>query len=93
MNDELNKSKAGKSLDERFAKHPHMYEQMQRIADMMEQAIAKGASADEAEEMAIQQINDLGKAILTDWAQAKQERSQSELKATLPRVIKDSKKN
>jgi hypothetical protein len=93
MNDELNRSKTGKSLDERFAKHPHMYEQMQRIADMMEQAIANGASADEAEEMAIKQINDLGKAILTDWAKAKQERSLSELKEKLPRVIKDSKKN
>jgi hypothetical protein len=93
MNDELNKSKAGKSLEERFAKHPHLYEQMQRLADMMEQAIVSGATADEAEERAIQQINDLGKAILTDWAKAKQERSLSELKAKLPRVIKDSKKN
>jgi|HubBroStandDraft_6_1064221.scaffolds.fasta_scaffold536354_2 hypothetical protein len=93
MNDELNKSKNEKSLDERFAKHPHMYEQMRRIADMMEQAIANGATADEAEEMAIKQINDLGKAILTDWAKAKQERSLSELKTKLPRAVKDSKKN
>ena len=93
MNDELNKSKAVKSLDERFAKHPHMYEQMQRIGDMMEQAIANGATADEAEEMAIKQINDLGKAILTDWAKAKQGRDLAELKVKSPSVIKDSKKN
>jgi hypothetical protein len=92
MNDELNKSKNEKSLDERFAKHPHMYEQRQRIADMMEQAMANGATADEAEEMAIKQINDLGKAILTDGAQAKPERSLSELKTKLPRAVKDSKK-
>jgi hypothetical protein len=59
----------------------------------MEQAIANGATADQAEEMAIKQINDLGKALLTDWAQAKQERSLSELKAKRPSVIKDSKKN
>ena len=93
MNDELDKSKSGKSLDERFARHPHLYEQMQRIADMMEQAIASGATADEAEEMAIKQINDLGKAILTDWSQAKQERSLSELQAKQAGVVKDSKKN
>jgi hypothetical protein len=93
MNDELNKSKTGKSLDERLVRHPHMYEQLQRIADMMEQAIANGATADQAEEMAIKQINDLGKALLTDWAQANQERSLSELKVKWPAVIKDSKKN
>lgn len=93
MNDELDKSKTGKSLDERFAQHPHVYEQMQRLADLMEQAIANGATADQAEEMAIKQINDLGKALLTDWAKANQERSLSELKAKRPSVIKDSKKN
>ncbi len=93
MNAELNQSKTEKSLDERFAQHPHMYEQMQRLADMMEQAVAQGATADEAEELALKQINELGRAILTDWAKVKQERSQSELKAKFPRMIKDSKKN
>ena len=93
MSDELPKTKTGKSLDERFSKHPHMYQQMQRIADMMEQAIAEGATADEAEEMAIKQVNDLGRAILTDWAKAKHDRSVQEVKAQRPSTIKDSKKN
>jgi Flp pilus assembly protein TadG len=93
MSDELPKAKAGKSLDERFSKHPHMYQQMQRIADMMEQAIARGATADEAEEMAIKQVNDLGRAILTDWAQAKHDGSVRELKTQRPSATKDSKKN
>ena len=92
MKDELPKSKGKKSLDERFARHPHMYEQMQRIADQMEQAIANGATADEAEEMAIKQINELGRAMLTDWAKAQHERSVQEAKKQTPSAIRDSKK-
>src|SRR3954463_2361752 len=93
MKDELRKSKTKKPLDERFSQHPHMYEQMQRIADQMEQAIANGATADEAEEMAIKQINELGRAMLTDWAQAQHERSVEALKKEMPSTIRDSKKN
>ena len=93
MKDELPKPKSKKSLDERLAKHPHMYEQMQRIADQMEQAIANGATADEAEEMAIKQINELGRAMLTDWAKAQHERSVQEVKEQTPLAIRDSKKN
>jgi uncharacterized coiled-coil DUF342 family protein len=93
MKDELRKAKGKRSLDERFAKHPHMYEQMQRIADQLEQAIANGATADEAEEMAIEQINELGRAMLTDWAKAQHERSVQEIKEQTPSAIRDSKKN
>ncbi len=53
MKSEPRKSTKEKSLDERFSHHPEMYEQMHRIADEMEQAIASGMTADEAEEMAI----------------------------------------
>jgi len=93
MNDELPKLPAKKSLDERFSQHPHLYEQMQRIADQMEQALANGATADQAEEMAIQQINELGRALLTDWAKAKQEQSVADVQKEKPDTIKDSKKN
>lgn len=93
MKDEHSKPVSKKSLDERLSKHPHMYEQMQRIADMMEQAIANGVSADQAEEMAIKQINDLGRALLHDWAKARHDQSVKEIRREVPSVIKDSKKN
>lgn len=93
MKNELRKSQAKKSLDERFSQHPHMYEQMQRIADQMEQAIANGATADEAEEMAIEQINALGRALLTDWARAQHDRSVEAVQKEIPGTIRDSKKN
>jgi hypothetical protein len=62
------KSIEHRNLDERFARFPEMYEGMQRIADQLEESIERGMSADEAEEIAIAQINKLGKAWLRDWA-------------------------
>jgi len=93
MKSEPRKTKVPKSLDERFAKHPGTYEQMHRIADEMEQAIAGGMTADQAEEMAIQRINELGRALLTDWAKARQERAVEEVCQEKPEAIRDSKKN
>jgi len=93
MKNEPQKSKIQNSLDERFAKHPEMYEQMHRIADEMEQAITKGMTADEAEEMAIKRINELGRAMLTDWAKARHERSVEDVRQEKPSTIRDSKKN
>jgi hypothetical protein len=93
MKNEPSKSGTKESLDERLAKHPQMYEQLQRITDQMEQAIANGVTADEAEEMAIEQINALGRALLTDWAKARQERAIAEVRREKPEAIRDSKKN
>jgi hypothetical protein len=76
MKDELPYSKLKRrSLDERFKSHPHSYARLQAIADMMEQSIAEGCSADEAEERAIEQIQKLGQELLRDWAHGAQEQS------------------
>ena len=53
MSDELPKAKdTARSLDERFANRPHTYHRLQQIADQMDEAIANGATADQAEAMA-----------------------------------------
>jgi hypothetical protein len=92
MKNESRKHKVTRSLDERFAKHPGTQEQLHRIADEMEQAITEGMTADEAEEMAIKRINELGRALLTDWAKARQERAVAEVRQEKPEAIGDAKK-
>lgn len=93
MNDELQKEKTtSKTLDERFANRPHTYRRLQEIADHMDQAIAHGATADQAEAMAIEQIQKLGGEMLADWAQAKQQQSLKQAQATHPESIKHIKK-
>ena len=81
-----------KTLDERFAERPHTYRRLQAIADQMDQAIANGATADEAEAMAIEQIQKLGGEMLRDWAEAKQQQALKQAQATHPQSIKHIKK-
>ena len=93
MSDELHKQKAtAKTLEERFANRPHTYRRLQQIADEMDQAIVKGATADEAEAMAIEQLRNLGGEMLTDWAEAKQDQALEQAQAAEPKSIKHIKK-
>lgn len=93
MNDELpNSQNPSRSLDERFAKRPHTYKRLQQIADLMDQAIAKGATADEAEEIAIEQIQKLGGELLRDWAQAQHDRAVVGVQKEHPQSSKHIKK-
>ena len=93
MNDELqNPKNTSRSLDERFAKRPHTYKRLQEIADLMDQAIAQGANADEAEAMAIEQIQKLGNELLRDWAEAKHQQCLEQTQLSHPQSIKHIKK-
>jgi hypothetical protein len=93
MKDEPAKSSQNKNLDQRLAQFPEMYERLQKITDQLEESIAKGMSADEAEEIAIGQINELGRAWMTDWAKARHDRGVSEVQKEVPKAIKNVKKN
>ena len=93
MNEKLSAvKKAGASLDARFADRPEVRERLHQIADMMDRALAEGATADEAEAMAIGQIQQLGSAVLTDWARAKQAESLQQAQQQNPGAIRHLKK-
>lgn len=93
MSDELSKSAQHKlPLDARFASRPHVHARLHAIADLMDQAIAEGATADEAEEMAIEQLRELGGDVLTDWARQKQEESVHRARKENPSAIRHIKK-
>ena len=70
---------------------PQVYARPQ-IADMMDQAIAEGCSADEAEARAMEQVKKLGGELLGDWAGEKQQRSVAESRRKNPSAIKHIKK-
>ena len=93
MKDEPTRSTHSESLDQRLARFPEMYERMRKITDQLEQSIAQGMTADEAEEIAIAQINELGKAWMTDWAKAQHQRSVGQVQKEVPKAIKNVKKN
>jgi len=93
MNEETSKNRKFPALlDERFASRPQVYARLQKIADMMDQAIAEGCTADEAESRAIEQIQKLGGELLGDWASERQQRCVAENQRENPSAIKHIKK-
>jgi hypothetical protein len=93
MNEEIPlNSESPRPLDERFASRPQVYARLQKIADMMDQAIAEGCTADEAEARAMEQIQKLGGELLGDWASEQQPRSVAESQRENPSAIKHIKK-
>jgi hypothetical protein len=75
MNLELpsERKSAPPSLDQRFANRPRLRQRLLNIADTIDQAVAEGCSAHEAEARAIEQIRQLGQEVLTDWAEKSEE--------------------
>ena len=93
MNDELpNSIKRPGSLEARFADRPHVLARLHDIADMMDKAIAGGATADEAEEMAIEQLRQLGADVLADYAMQTERAALQRARKENPRAIKHIKK-
>ena len=93
MNNELPVRKPNEaSLDARFAKRPHAYARLREIAAMMDQAIAQGCTADQAETQAVQQIRHLGRDLLMDWAQEKQQHSLAAAQREYPKARQHVKK-
>ena len=93
MNDELPESiRRNISLEARFAERPHVLARLHDIAEMMDKAIEDGATADEAEQIAIEQLRHLGADILADYAMQKHSQSLQKAKEENPGAIKHIEK-
>ena len=94
MNTELpNSNPKEQSLDQRLAKNPRLRQRFLAIADMVDQAVQEGCTADEAEARAIEQIRKLGQEILTEWAEKAAPQASQKARAQDARLIKSGKKN
>lgn len=79
-------------LEQRMANRPRVLARFHLIADMMDQAVAAGCTADEAETRALEQVQHLGRELLGDWAQQQQEGSLARARDQHPQAIKHIKK-
>jgi len=93
MNDE-HKQVTGNTvpLEQRMARRPRVLARFHSIADLMDQSVAQGCTADEAEERAIEQVRKLGGELLGDWAQEQQDGSLARARDQHPQAIKHIKK-
>jgi hypothetical protein len=80
------------SLEQRMAKRPQVLARFHSIADMLDQAVAAGCTAAEAEERAIEQVRQLGQELLGDWAHEQQAGSLARARGEHPEAIKHIKK-
>ena len=82
-----------RSLDECFADKPHMRERLLEISDMVDELVAQGCNAHEAEARAIEQIRKLGQEVLKDWAEKAEPKFRTQAQAENPKLIDYGKKN
>ena len=96
MNAELpdsNQNQNDDSLDKRFSTRPRLRQRLLAIADMIDQAVAEGCTAHEAETRAIEQMRKLGNEVLTDWAEKGEAEARCKAQAESGRLINYGKKN
>jgi hypothetical protein len=74
------------SLDERFADKPHVRQRLLEIADMIDELVAQGCTAHEAEARAIEEIRKLGNGILTEWAHQSESAAVTKARAQDPKL-------
>jgi hypothetical protein len=74
------------SLDQRFADKPHVRRRLLEIADMIDELVAQGCTAHEAEARAIEEIRKLGQGILTEWAEKSEAAAVTKASAQDPKL-------
>ena len=79
-------------LIEQLRQQPLMMERVQRILEIAHASEGPLKTADQIEELLIEEMRRLGNATLTEWATQAQERVGQELKARDPTVLKRKKK-
>src|SRR5947209_5689936 len=90
---EPNQNRPEQSLDQRFANRPRLRQRLLSIADMIDQAVAQGCTAHEAEARAIEQIRKLGNELLTDWAEKSEPDARLKAQEKNSKLIDYGKKN
>jgi hypothetical protein len=88
-----NQNQNEQSLNERFATRPRLRRRLLMIADMIDQAVAEGCTAHEAEARAMEQIRKLGNEVLADWAEKSEPEARRQAQAENPKLINYGKKN
>jgi uncharacterized protein with PhoU and TrkA domain len=80
-------------LIERLREQPRMMERIQRILEIANSTEGPLKTADEIEELLIEEMRRLGNTTMTEWATQAGERVGQELKTQEPAVLKRKKKH
>jgi phosphoribosyl-dephospho-CoA transferase len=85
-------SQQERRLIEQLRQHPEMMERVQSLLEIARNAEGPLKTADEVEELLIEEMRRLGNATLSHWAIQAEERVSEELKSQDPTVLSRKKK-
>ena len=80
------------NLEERFKKYPYLRSRVESILEIVEDASGNIDKADEAEQLLIDEMRQMGKEALHDWAVGKEVEKVTELIHDTGGIKKHSKK-
>lgn len=86
-------SQADAELIRKLNSNPILSAQIRQLIDQFEAEVGAGMDAHEAEELAIAQLQDLGKALLGQWAESTHEKTLTQAQQKDSSLIKNGKKN
>lgn len=97
MNDELPKAPPAFSprrpLEERLAQRPEVLERLHHLADTLEQSVGDESTADQAEGRVREQVRQLAREVLEQWAREANAHTQAQVPMRHPAAIRHGKKN
>jgi hypothetical protein len=97
MNDERPKrsqpSPLRRPLEERLAHRPAVLERLHQLADTLEQSVDDDCTADQAEGRVSEQVRQLAREVLEQWAQEATVHTQAQVSTQHPEAIRHGKKN
>jgi hypothetical protein len=97
MNDELlNVTKIStprRPLDERLAHRPAVLARLHQLADTLEQSVGADCTADQAEGRVSEQVRQLAREVLEQWAHEANAHTQAAVPTQHPAAIRHGKKN
>jgi hypothetical protein len=81
------------TLDERFAQHSQVRQRLVALADLLDQTLAEGCTAHEAEARTQEQLRRLGQELLTAWAAQAEAAACRQAREAQPQLQPYRKKN
>ena len=81
------------NFEQRFKKYPYLRSRVESILDIVEDASGNIDKADEAEQLLIDEMRQMGKEALHDWAVGKEKEKVKDLVHDNDGIKKHSKKN
>lgn len=74
MAQDTNEALRASRLAARLAQHPELHDRIEELLALVENERGEANTADEAEELAFEQVRKLGQELMQSWAERKHER-------------------